>query len=69
MNAVRGRVRGSHVEIDEPLPEGAEVIVLLRQPLTAEDRARIAASRTASPDRFVSHEQVQRELDERRRGG
>jgi hypothetical protein len=28
MNAIRGRVRGGHVEIDEPLPDGAEVVVL-----------------------------------------
>ena len=28
MNAVRGRVRGGHIEIDEALPEGAEVVVL-----------------------------------------
>jgi hypothetical protein len=28
MNAVRGRVRGGHVEIDGALPEGAEVVVL-----------------------------------------
>lgn len=30
MNAVRGRVRGGHVEIDAALPEGAEVVVLTR---------------------------------------
>lgn len=28
MNAVRGRVRGGHVETDGSLPEGAEVVVL-----------------------------------------
>ena len=28
MNAVRGRVRGGHVETDAALPEGAEVVVL-----------------------------------------
>jgi hypothetical protein len=28
MNAVRGRVRGGHIEVEAPLPEGAEVIVL-----------------------------------------
>jgi predicted transcriptional regulator len=28
MNAVRGRVRGGHIEIDQALPEGAEVVVL-----------------------------------------
>jgi hypothetical protein len=28
MNAVRGRVRGGHIEIDSALPEGAEVVVL-----------------------------------------
>ena len=28
MNAVRGRVCGGHVEIDDSLPEGAEVVVL-----------------------------------------
>jgi hypothetical protein len=28
MNAVRGRVRGGHVEVDGALPEGAEVVVL-----------------------------------------
>ncbi len=28
MNAVRGRVRGGHVEVDGVLPEGAEVVVL-----------------------------------------
>ena len=28
MNAVRGRVRGGHIEIDGALPEGAEVVVL-----------------------------------------
>jgi hypothetical protein len=28
MNAVRGRVRGGHIEIDAALPEGAEVVVL-----------------------------------------
>ena len=28
MNAVRGRVRGGHIEIDTALPEGAEVVVL-----------------------------------------
>ena len=30
MNAVRGRVRGGHIEIDTELPEGAEVVVLTR---------------------------------------
>lgn len=30
MNAVRGRVRGGHIEIDGALPEGAEVVVLTR---------------------------------------
>jgi len=28
MNAVRGRVRGGHVETDTALPEGAEVVIL-----------------------------------------
>jgi hypothetical protein len=28
MNAVRGRVRGGHIEIETKLPEGAEVVVL-----------------------------------------
>jgi hypothetical protein len=28
MNAVRGRVRGGHVELDGELPEGSEVVVL-----------------------------------------
>ena len=28
MNAVRGRVRGGHIETDAALPEGTEVIVL-----------------------------------------
>jgi hypothetical protein len=28
MNAVRGRVRGGHIEVDAALPEGAEVVVL-----------------------------------------
>jgi hypothetical protein len=28
MNAVRGRVRGGHIELDAALPEGAEVVVL-----------------------------------------
>lgn len=28
MNAVRGRVRGGKIELDEPLPEGAEVVVV-----------------------------------------
>ena len=28
MNAVRGRVRGGRIEVDSPLPEGAEVVVL-----------------------------------------
>ena len=28
MNAVRGRVRGGHIELDGALPEGAEVVVL-----------------------------------------
>ncbi len=28
MNAVRGRVRGGHIELDNALPEGAEVVVL-----------------------------------------
>jgi hypothetical protein len=28
MNAVRGRVRGGHIETDAKLPEGAEVVVL-----------------------------------------
>lgn len=28
MNAVRGRVRGGHIETDTELPEGAEVVVL-----------------------------------------
>jgi hypothetical protein len=28
MNAMRGRVRGGHVEIEGALPEGAEVVVL-----------------------------------------
>ncbi len=28
MNAVRGRVRKGHVEVDAALPEGAEVVVL-----------------------------------------
>lgn len=27
MNAVRGRVRGGHIEVDATLPEGAEVVV------------------------------------------
>lgn len=30
MNAVRGRVRGGHIEVDTSLPEGAEVVVLTR---------------------------------------
>jgi hypothetical protein len=29
MNAVRGRVRGGHIETDAALPEGAEVVVLV----------------------------------------
>ena len=28
MNAVRGRVRGGRIELDDALPEGAEVVVL-----------------------------------------
>ncbi len=28
MNAVRGRVRGGHIELDSALPEGAEVVVI-----------------------------------------
>ena len=28
MNAMRGRVRGGHIETDAALPEGAEVVVL-----------------------------------------
>lgn len=28
MNAVRGRVRGGHIETDAALPEGTEVVVL-----------------------------------------
>jgi hypothetical protein len=28
MHAVRGRVRGGHIELDSALPEGAEVVVL-----------------------------------------
>lgn len=28
MNAVRGRVRGGRIELEGPLPEGAEVVVL-----------------------------------------
>jgi hypothetical protein len=28
MNAVRGRVRGGRVDVESPLPEGAEVVVL-----------------------------------------
>jgi hypothetical protein len=28
MNAIRGRVRGGHIETDAALPEGAEVVVL-----------------------------------------
>jgi hypothetical protein len=30
VNAVRGRVRGGHIEVDAELPEGAEVVVLTR---------------------------------------
>jgi hypothetical protein len=40
MNAVRGRVRGGHVEIDASLPEGAEVVVLalgVEDPFELED--------------------------------
>jgi hypothetical protein len=29
MNAVRGRVREGHVDLDGPLPDGAEVVVLV----------------------------------------
>ncbi|HEY8089029.1 MAG TPA: hypothetical protein VIF09_14315, partial [Polyangiaceae bacterium] len=29
MNAVRGRVRGGHVEVDTVLPDGAEVVVFV----------------------------------------
>ena len=29
MNAMRGRVRGGHIETDATLPEGAEVVVLV----------------------------------------
>lgn len=32
MNALRGRVRGGHIEIDSALPEGAEVVVLTASP-------------------------------------
>ena len=28
MNVVRGRVRGGRVDVESPLPEGAEVVVL-----------------------------------------
>lgn len=28
MNAVRGRVRDGKIELDEPLPEGSEVVVV-----------------------------------------
>jgi hypothetical protein len=28
MNAVRGRVRGGHIELESALPEGTEVVVL-----------------------------------------
>ncbi len=71
MNAVRGRVRGTHVELDEPLPEGAEVVVLVgRMPvLTPEDRSRIDAARLAAPEAFVSHDQVLRELADRTHAG
>lgn len=30
MNAIRGRVRDGHVELEQPLPDGAEVVVLAR---------------------------------------
>jgi hypothetical protein len=29
MNAIRGRVRGGHVELDSALPDGTEVVVLV----------------------------------------
>jgi predicted transcriptional regulator len=32
MNAVRGRVRGGRIELDDALPEGAEVVVLAAGP-------------------------------------
>ena len=29
MNALKGRVRAGRIEVDAPLPEGAEVVVLM----------------------------------------
>jgi hypothetical protein len=55
MNAVRGRVRGGHVEIDHALPEGAEVVVITggdEEPFDL-DEARVAEleARMAEADR------------------
>ena len=53
MNAVRGRVRGGHVELEGELPEGADVVVLategeepfeLAEAEVAELAARMAAA-------------------------
>jgi hypothetical protein len=55
MNAVRGRVRGGHVELERELPEGADVVVLATDgeesfELTEADVAELAG-RMAAADR------------------
>ena len=65
-------MRGTHVELDEPLPEGTEVVVLVGciPVLTPEDRSRLDAARMAGPEgRWVSHDQVLQELADRKRAG
>jgi hypothetical protein len=55
MNTVRGRVRKGHVELDDPLPDGTEVVVLVvdgseRFDLDDSDAAELEA-RLAEADR------------------
>ena len=55
MNAVRGRVRGGHIETEVALPEGAEVVVLTssdEQPFDLDDeRLAELETRVAAADR------------------
>lgn len=55
MNAIRGRVRGGHVELDSALPDGTEVVVLVptdEAPFELDDASNDElASRMAELDR------------------
>ena len=72
MNAVYGKVVGNTVVLDEPLPEGSEVAVYLRDDepieLTPED---IAAIKTgldqASRGQVISSDELLNRMDKARR--